>query len=143
MGHDVAVRPRFVPALTVLLLVMAAVLAACGLQVASPDLFVLQRTGAGHRLRLLVNDGGMIRCNGGHSRALSDQLLIEARQLADDLDKDARAKLDLKSPSGSVYRYEITLQNGTIAFPDTAGSRHPELARAQLFAVQAAQQACR
>ena len=114
-------------------------LSGCGLQVSSPDLFVLKRTGPGGPISLLVNDGGTIRCDGGHSQSLSDTLLIDARQLADDLDKDARAKLSLRSPAGAVYRYVITLQNGTIAFPDTAGKQHPELARAELFAVQAAQ----
>ena len=114
-------------------------LAGCGLQVASPDLFVLTRTDPGHRLSLLVNDGGTIRCNGGQPRPLSDQLLVDARQLAADLGKDADAKLSLVSPPDAVYRYVVKLQNGTIAFPDTAGRGHPELARAQLFAVQAAQ----
>jgi hypothetical protein len=120
-----------------------ALLAACGLQVASPDLFVLRRTGTGRPLSLLVNDGGTIRCNGGRSRPLPDPLLVDARQLAQDLDKDAQAKLSLASPPNAVYRYVMTLQDGTVAFPDTAGAHHPELARAQLFAVQAAQQVCR
>ena len=136
----VCASPRF---LTIVLAVGTGLLGACGLQVASPDLFVLQRTGAGQRLRLLVNDGGTIRCDGGHPQALPGRLLIDARQLASDLDKDARAHLSLRSPPDSVYRYTMTLENGTIAFPDTAGRGHPELARVQLFAVQAAQQACR
>jgi hypothetical protein len=41
-----------------------------------------------------------------------------------------------------VARYEIKLKDGTIAFPDTAGARRHELAQAELFALQAAQQAC-
>jgi hypothetical protein len=118
------------------------ILSGCGLQVTSPDLFVLKRTGPGRPVSLLVNDGGTIRCDGGRSQSLSDPLLIDARQLASDLDKDARAKLSLRSPADAVYRYVMTLQNGTIAFPDTAGKQHPELARAELFAV-AAEQACR
>lgn len=127
---------------TALVLATAVALTACGLQVASPDLFVLQRTGPGSRLSLLVNDGGTIRCNGARSQALPDRLLIDARQVASDLGKDAQAHLSLASPRDSVYRYVIKLESGTVAFPDTAGRRHPELARAELFAVQAAQQAC-
>ena len=38
--------------------------------------------------------------------------------------------------------YRIRLQDGTISFPDTAAAKHKELAEAELFAVQAAQQAC-
>jgi hypothetical protein len=135
-------RPR--PALVALLAAtFSLLLAGCGLQVTSPDLFVLTRTGPGHPLSLLVNDGGTIRCNGGQPRPLSDRLLVDARQLAADLGKDADAKLSLVSPPDAVYRYVVKLQNGTIAFPDTAGRGHAELARAELFAVQAAQQACR
>ena len=44
---------------------LAGALAGCGLNVASPDLFVLTRTGQGGKLTLLVNDGGTVRCNGG------------------------------------------------------------------------------
>lgn len=121
----------------------AIALSACGLQVASPDLFVMRRTGPGPALTLLVNDGGTIRCDGGKSRPLSGQMLIDARQLAQDLDKDAQAKLSLRSPRDAVYRYVMTLEHGTIAFPDTAGNQHPELAHAELFAVQAAQGPCR
>ena len=124
-------------------LAAAITLSACGLQVASPDLFVLRRTGPGPAVSLLVNDGGTIRCNGGKPRTLSGQMLIDARQLAQDLDKDAQAKLSLRSPPDAVYRYVITLEHGTIAFPDTAGKQHAELARAELFAVQAAQGPCR
>jgi hypothetical protein len=117
-------------------------LCGCGFDVQSPDLFLLTRTGHTGRLTLLVNDGGTIRCNGGPARHLSDPLLIQARGLASDLDKDAEAGLKISSTRDSVARYTIKLQNGTITFPDTAGARRHELAEAELFAVQAAQQAC-
>ena len=43
-----------------------------------------------------------------------------------------------------MFRYTIRLQGGTISFPDTAdaGGRFPALAQTELFAAQAAQQAC-
>lgn len=137
--HRVRLSSRFA---LIAVLSVALALAGCGLQIASPDLFVLHRTGPGPALSLLVNDGGTIRCNGGKAVALSDQMLIDARALAQDLDKDAQAKLQLPSPPDAVYRFAIKLEHGTIAFPDTAGRRHPELARAELFAVQAAQGPC-
>jgi hypothetical protein len=122
----------------------AAVVAGCGLNVQSPDLFVLKRTGQGATLTLLVNDGGTIRCNGGRSRRLSDPLLLQARDLANALDGDAKANLRIAATANSVFRYRISLQNGTITFPDTAaaGGQYPALARAEQFAVQAAQRAC-
>ncbi len=116
----------------------------CGLNVQSPDLFLLTRTGQGQHLALLVNDGGTIRCNGGKPRTLPDPLLIQARDLASGLGGDAQQKLRIPSSANSVYRYTIRLQQGTISFPDTAtaGGRYPRLAQAEQFALQASQQAC-
>ena len=123
----------------------AAGLAGCGFDVQSPDLFLLTRTGPGSKLTLLVNDGGTIRCNGGHSRRLPDPLLLDARDLAGGLGGDAQEKVRIPSPPNSVYRYTIRLQQGTISFPDTAaaGGRYPRLAQVEQFALQASQQACR
>jgi hypothetical protein len=121
----------------------AAAVAACGLNVESPDLFTLSRTGQGKPLTLLVNDSGTIRCDGGKAKALPDPLLLDARDLADDLNKDAQDKLHVPSRAAdSVFSYKITLQQGTVSFSDTAARSHPELARAELFAVQAAHGPC-
>jgi hypothetical protein len=125
-----------------LVLISALMLAGCGLNIQSPDLFVLTRTGQGQRLTLLVNDSGTIRCNGGKAKPLADTLLIQARDLAGNLANDSRAKLRIPRSSNSVAYYSMKLQHGTIQFPDTAAARHHELAEAELFAVQAAQQAC-
>jgi hypothetical protein len=122
--------------------VVAATVAGCGLDVASADLFVLTRTGQGKPLTLLVNDGGTIRCDGGKAKPLSDSMLLDARQLASDLDTDAQNKLHLLSSADSVSNYKVVLQDGTITFPDTAGRTHSELARAELFTVQVAQTPC-
>jgi hypothetical protein len=123
---------------------VAVVLTGCGLSVRAPDLFLLTRTGQGAKLTLLVNDGGTIRCDGGKARPLADPLLLRARDLADSLDGDAKAKLRIARRAGSVYHYTMELQNGTISFPDNAnaGGQFPHLAQAELFSVQAAQQAC-
>ena len=109
----------------------------------SPDLFTLSRTGQGKPLTLLVNDSGTIRCDGGKTKSLPDPLLLDARDLADDLNKDAQDKLHVPPPAAhSVFSYKITLQEGTVSFSDTAARSHPELARAELFAAQAAQGPC-
>ena len=122
----------------------AIALAGCGFTVESPDLFLLTRTGAGHRLRLLVNDGGTIRCNGGPAKTLPDPLLLQARGLASSLGGDAQHHLRIPAARGSVFRYTVRLQQGTISFPDTAtaGGRFPRLAQIELFAIRAAQQGC-
>ncbi len=124
------------------LLVLATAVASCGADIQEPDLFLIKRVGQGETLTMLVNDAGTISCNGAKSKMLPDPLLLQARDLAGTLDKDAQAKLQLPAPAKSVYFYTIKVQEGTISFPDTAASRHSELAQAELFATQAAQQGC-
>lgn len=124
------------------LLALGAVVAGCGFSVQSPDLFVLTRTGQGKPLTLLVNDAGTVRCDGGPPKPVSDPLLLQARQVATDLDQDAKARLQIPPARGSVFTYTIKLQDGTVSFADTAAARHPELSRAELFAVQAVQGPC-
>jgi hypothetical protein len=123
---------------------LCAMIAGCGLDVSSPDLFVLHRTGQGKPLTLLVNDGGTIRCDGAKSKSLPDPLLLDARDLASDLDQDVKDKVRFARPAhNSVFSYKVTLQDGTVSFSDTSSARgHPELARAELFTAQAAQGPC-
>jgi hypothetical protein len=124
-------------------LLIGIVAAGCGLDVQSPDLFVLTRTGSGPKLTILVNDSGTVSCNGGANKSLSDPLLLQARDLATNLDNDAKSKLRIPAGSRSVHQYTVKLQDGTISFPDTAGASHKELAQAELFAVQVANGPCR
>jgi hypothetical protein len=125
-----------------LAVVAMAALAACGLDVQQPDLFLLTRTGQGTKLTLLVNDSGTIRCNGSRPKMLSGTLLIQARDLADSLGKDAEAGLALPAKAGTVFSYRIRMEQGTLRFADRDTSGHSELAQAELFTAQAAQRAC-
>jgi hypothetical protein len=118
------------------------VLAGCGADIQSPDLFVLTRTGQGQKLTMLVNDSGTIRCNRQPVKRLSDRMLLVARDLVNTLDQDAKAGLRINRPSNSVFSYTVRLQDGTISFPDTAGRSHQELAQVEQFAVEAAQNSC-
>lgn len=119
-------------------------LAGCGFNVEAPDLFLLTRTGNGHKLTELVNDSGTIRCDGGRTRTLPDSLLLQARDLAGGLGGDAQANLRIPPARNSVFRYTIRLSQGTISFPDTAtaGGRYPRLSQVELFALTAAQRGC-
>jgi hypothetical protein len=120
----------------------AAATAGCGLNVQSADLFLLTRTGPAAKLTLEVNDGGTIRCNGGHARRISSARLIIARDLADNLAADAQHGLHLAAAPGSIYRFRIDLEQGVIRFSDRDTAGHPNLAQAVLFATQVAQQVC-
>ena len=123
-------------------LTAAAALAGCGLNVRSPDVLLLTRTGQGTRLTLLVNDGGTISCNGAHTKPLDDALLIQARDLAVNLGGDAAKQLTLPAGPGTIFTYRIKLQGGTVTFSDHDTAHHPILAQAEVFAAQTAQQAC-
>jgi len=118
-------------------------LAACGFAVEAPDDFLLTRTGQGTKLTLLVNDAGTIRCDGGRVRQITSSMLISARDLVTNLDNDAKAGLKIPQSAGSVYRYTIRMQDGTISFPDTAAVKHTELAPAEQYALQALAGPCR
>jgi hypothetical protein len=112
------------------------------LSVQSADLFLLTRTGGGPKLTLLINDGGTVRCNGAAAKPLPDKLLLQARDLANTLDTDAKQHLRLPRTSNTVAMYMVRLKDGTISFPDTAAKTHQELARLELLAVQIAQGPC-
>ena len=135
-------RARAGAALAALAVAVAVLLAGC-FDVQSPDLFLLTRTGQGGKLTLLVNDGGTIRCDGAKAKPISDNALVTARDLADNLVTDAQNKLTIPRAPGSIYYFTIKLQQGTISFPDRAAATRKVLAQAELFAAQAAQQECR
>lgn len=121
---------------------VALVLAGCG--AAYPDVFLLTRSGSlpGARLTLLVNDGGTVRCNGGAERTLPAPRLLDARRIAEDLSDDAKKNLTLPAPRGSVLRYRLRTQDGTVTFSDVDAVRRPELAPVIVFARKVAQDVC-
>ena len=118
------------------------VLAGCGFDVQSADLFQVTRTGQGQKLTLLVNDSGTVACNGGKPKSLPDRLLLQARDLATTLNDDAKAKRRFRAGTGSVFSYTVKVQNGTFTFPDTAAVARKELSQLELFVIQAAADPC-
>jgi hypothetical protein len=116
---------------------VAAAVAGCGLDVQTPDLFVVTRTGQGQPLTMLVNYDGGVTCNGRQGKTLPGNLLLVARSLPGQLESDAKEKLDPPSPPGSVYRFKVRLQYGMFSFPDTSAAHRPELAKLEQFVLQA------
>ena len=123
-------------------LLVAVGLGGCGLDVQSPDLFQVTRSGAGRHLTLLVNDAGTISCNGGKPKSLPDPQLLQARDLASSLNADVKSKLRFPVNARSVFTYTVKVQNGTMSFPDTAASARKELSQLELFVLQAAANPC-
>lgn len=121
---------------------LAALAAGCGFDVQSADLFLITRTGQGTRLTVLISDSGTVSCDGRKPKAISDPMLITARDLSDNLVGDAQRNLRLPSGPGTIFTYRIKLQQGTVVFGDHDNARHPILAQTEIFTAQVAQQAC-
>ncbi len=128
-----------------LLGLLAAALAGAGCGgVTAPDLFIVKRSGAGPhaRLTLLINEEGGVRCNGGPGLKLSDQQLVKARAIQEELEEPSSHHLALAAQPGSVLSYSVRDQNGTVTFADDS-KRQPKVLRALvLLVLEAAQQVC-
>ncbi len=104
-----------------------AALAIAGCGQTSPDLFEVSRSGKdpSANIRLVVNDGGTVSCNGKPSKALPGDELLTARQLARDLEAQAALSIELPAAKNSLRRYVVRTQAGRVAFSDTsAGKPH-------------------
>jgi hypothetical protein len=121
---------------------LAAGLSACGTP--SADLFVVSRTGSipGASLSMLVGDGGTVRCNGGAERSLGDQRLLTARELARDLGEPAKKALSLAPGAGSIMRYRVRTEHGTVSFSDTSKGQPAVFFRVAAFTREVAQDVC-
>ncbi len=142
LGHNMPSTRRGLLAAAVSL---AALLAAgCG-GIAAPDLFVVTRAGSGPHaaLTLLVNEEGVVHCNGTSAGKLSDAQIVKARAIAEDLEKPSSENLALSAAPGSVLSYRVRDANGSVSFADNS-PRQPKVFRElALFVLQTAQQVCR
>ena len=98
-------------------------LAGCGGE--SADLFQVQRSGEdpNANVDLVVNDGGTVTCNRGEPIALPGELLLDARELARELEEQAALSIELPPGPGATLRYVVRVSNGRIAFSDTSRDR--------------------
>jgi hypothetical protein len=126
-----------------LALALAGLLGGCG-GVQAADLFVVTRTGTGPnaRLTLLVNEEGVVHCNGGPPLKLSDPQLVQARAIQEDLRNPAAANLTLAPRPGSVLSYSVREESGTVHFSDNSSAQPAVLHELALFVLQTAQQLC-
>jgi hypothetical protein len=117
--------------------------AGCG-GVMSPDLFAVQRSGtvAGAGLRMVVNDGGTVRCNGGPSRKIGDPQLLQARSVQTALHDPASRKLSLAPGPQSVFHYVVRMQDGRVSFSDDSRGQPAVFFQLALLVRQIAQQDC-
>ena len=126
-----------------MLCVAAAVgLAACGSP--SADLFEVRVTGADRNANytLVVSDSGHVSCNGGVQIRLDDERLIEAREVARELSKQAELSIELPPGPGAILRYTARLESGTVAFSDTSTGRPRSFDDLVAFSTHVAENVC-
>lgn len=118
-------------------------LSGCG-GVLSPDLFIVHRSGAtpAAKLTLLVNEEGVVHCNGGPPRHLSDPQIIEARVIQEDLKDPASRHESFPPASGSVLSYYVRDQDGTVAFADNSPGQPQVTRKLAAFVLAVAQGVC-
>lgn len=139
-----ACRPRALVTLAVAVLASAALIAAgCG-GVLSPDLFVVYRSGStpGAKLTLLVNEEGVVHCNGGPPHHLSDPQIIEARVIQEDLKDAASRRESFPAAKGSVLSYYVRDQDGAVSFADNAPTQPAVTRKLAAFVLSVAQGVC-
>jgi hypothetical protein len=120
---------------------VALALAGCGTP--SPDLFVIERSGADRNanLEMLVNDGGSVTCE-GERHGLDAERLLTARELARDLQPQAALNLELPPGPAAQLTYRVSLQDGAVEFSDTSPAIPLTFQRLAAFAKDVAERVC-
>jgi hypothetical protein len=123
--------------------VAALALAGCGGK--SADLFEVERSGADRNANvdLVVNDGGTVTCNQGKAIALPGTMLLDARELARQLEKQASLSIELPKGPGSTLRYVVRTSNGRVAFSDTSPDRPKAFDRLVAFSKDVIEDVCK
>jgi hypothetical protein len=124
-------------------LLAAGLLAGCGAP--SADLFVVTRSGKDRNanLKLLVSDDGTVTCNQRKPVPMGAKRLLDARELARDLEKQAALGLELPKEKGSILAYKVRLEAGTIVFADTSRGLPKTFSRVEAFTADVAERVCK
>jgi hypothetical protein len=125
-------------------LLAASTLGGCG-GIIAPDLFLVQRSGStpGARLMLLVNEEGIVRCNGASPHRLSDSQLIQARSIQEGLHSYAAQHESLPAAPRSVLSYHVRDADGSVRFSDNSPHQPRVMREMALFVLTVARDVCR
>jgi hypothetical protein len=117
--------------------------AGCG-GVRAADLFIVYRTGStpNARLTLLVNEEGVVHCNGGAPFRLTDAQIVKARTIQEELHAPASSRLSLPPRPGSVLSYYVRDVDGTVRFSDNSPGQPAVVHQLALFVLATSQQVC-
>ena len=122
-------------------LVVCLAVVGCGGQ--APDLFEVRRSGSDRNanLTLLVSDGGSVTCN-GHEHPISNERLLDARQLARELAPQAELNLALPSGPTPVLSYRVRLAEGEVSFADTSRPLPQSFSKLTAFTADVSENVC-
>ena len=128
-----------------LLAAALALSAVAGCGSAPSDVFDITRTGKDRNanVRLLVSDGGSVRCNQRKPVQLDAKRLLAARELARDLESQAALALELPPGRGTILTYHVRLEGGTIGFSDSSRGIPPTFNRLAAFTADVAERVCK
>ena len=124
-------------------LVAITALAGCGAP--SADLFEVVRSGKDRNanVTILVSDDGSVRCNKKKAVPMGAERLLDARQLARDLEKQAALGLELPREKGSILSYRVRLEPGTVTFSDRSRGLPRSFSRVMAFTSDVAKNVCK
>ncbi|MBE2319198.1 hypothetical protein DVA67_024695 [Solirubrobacter sp. CPCC 204708] len=125
-----------------LVLIAALALAGCGSP--APDLFEVKRSGADRNanLTLLVSDDGTVTCNGGDRRPITNETLLQARELERELSAQAELHLQLPAGPNPVLSYRVRMEAGTLGFADTSRPLPSAFAQLTAFTSDVSERIC-
>ena len=117
-------------------------LAGCGTPPA--DLFEVERSGRDRNanVRMLVSDGGSVKCNGSEPKAIDGPTLLEARDIARELAKHAELAIELPPGENPTLRYRVRTEAGTVAFTDRSEGRPKAFDRIVAFTAKVSEDVC-
>ena len=78
-------------------------------------------------MTLRITDDGRASCNGRPLVDIASDQLIRARDAARKLGDPARARLTLAPRAGSVLRYRVRIEDGSVVWSDTSPDQPPVL----------------
>jgi hypothetical protein len=116
----------------------------CGGGIASPDVFLVRRSGSipGAALTLVVNDGGTVRCDAGPALPISDSQLVLARGIQEELKEAASKHLYLPPRPGSVLSYFLRDEQGYVRFSDNSIGQSRIMHELQAFVLEVGRGVC-
>jgi hypothetical protein len=83
-----------------------------------------------------------VSCNRGKRIRMSDEQLLDAREIQRELEPEADQRVELAPTRNTVLRYSIRMEAGIVRFSDTSKGIDEEMRKAAAFARDVARSVC-